>query len=319
MRLTWLADKLRAAGLTVMEVDGWEGRGSDVFDPLGVTWHATAGNRKATAQGEVNVLVNGRPGLDGPISQLLVWRDGTVYVIASGRCNHNKVGWAGPNKGLGNVSLLGIEMANDNKGEPWPDIQLDAARRATAVIMTELKADPLKRLAAHYEHQPYDGRPPGETSTKSDPFGVVMTAERPRVREIMEEGFDMPLNKADAVTLFTSDDTIGAPTWHPDHARGNVKWAAATAIRVGLDETRRTYDAVIALGKVVTPMLTLLMSKDHVDEAKLVADLAPAVAAIVVPAVSLLLADLPSGAEVTPEALESAILGALRQLAPPVA
>lgn len=184
MRLTWLADALRAAGCTVVEVDGWKTRGSDEFDPVGVTWHATAGSRKATAQGEVNVILHGSTSAPPPIAQLMIWRDGTVYVCAAGRCNHNKVGWAGPNKGLGNTRLFGIEMANDNSGEPWPEVQLDAARRATAAVMRRLRADPMKRLAGHYEHQPYKGRPAGETSTKSDPLGVDMAAERKRVADI---------------------------------------------------------------------------------------------------------------------------------------
>lgn len=42
MRLTWLADVLRAAGLPVHEMDGWRTRGIDRFDPIGVVLHHTA-------------------------------------------------------------------------------------------------------------------------------------------------------------------------------------------------------------------------------------------------------------------------------------
>ena len=191
MRLTWLASELRAAGLRVVEVDGWKTRGSESFEPEGVTWHATAGSRTATAAGEVGVLLHGSTSAPPPIAQLMIWRDGAVYVVAAGRCNHNKVGWAGPNRGLGNTKLVGIEMANDNRGEPWPDAQLDAARRATAVILRKLGADPMRRLAGHYEHQPAAGRPAGETSTKTDPAGVVMSDERRHVAALMK-GDDMP-------------------------------------------------------------------------------------------------------------------------------
>lgn len=185
-RLIWLADELRKAGLRVVEVDGWRSRGSTDFLPVGMTWHATAGSRTSTAQGEVNVILNGSTSAPPPIAQLMLYRDGTIYVCAAGRCNHNKVGWAGPNEGLGNTRLLGLEMANDNRGEPWPDVQLDAARRATAAILRRLGADPMRRLAGHYEHQPYATRPPGETSTKSDPAGVDMAQERRRVAAIMQ-------------------------------------------------------------------------------------------------------------------------------------
>jgi hypothetical protein len=216
VRLTWLVDELRAAGLSVVEVGGWRTRGGTEFDPVGVTWHATAGSRTATPQGEVDVILHGSTSAPPPIAQLMIWRDGRVFVCAAGKCFHNKRGWAGPNKGLGNTKLLGIEMANDNKGEPWPAEQLDAARRATAVIMRKLGADPMRRLAAHFEHQPFEGRPPGETSTKTDPFGVDMTEERPRVAALLmkaEENMPSPEEIAKAVWEFDADRaTAGTQT-----------------------------------------------------------------------------------------------------------
>src|SRR6187402_3716492 len=125
-RQTWLADELREAGLEVVEVSGWKSRGSTTFNPVGVTWHATAGSRNSTAEGEVNVILNGSTTAPPPIAQIMLDRDGTAYICAAGRCNHNKTGWGGPNKGLGNTSLFGIEMANDNRGEPFPPVQLEA-------------------------------------------------------------------------------------------------------------------------------------------------------------------------------------------------
>lgn len=214
-RLTWLADELRKAGLRVVEVDGWKTRGSTDFEPEGVTWHATAGSRTSSALGEVGVILHGSETAPPPIAQLMIYRDGVIYVCAAGRCNHNKVGWAGPNKGLGNTRLLGIEMANDNRGEPWPAAQLDAVRRATAVIMARLNADPMRRLAAHYEHQPYPA-PAGETSTKTDPLGVVMAKERPRVAAIME-GDDVSVEEVlDALETARGQAAIAA-------AVGNAK------------------------------------------------------------------------------------------------
>jgi hypothetical protein len=176
-RQTWLADVLRGAGLKVVEVRGWKTRGSESFHPIGVTWHATAGSRQSTAQGEVNVILNGSTSAPPPIAQLMLYRDGTFYVCAAGRCNHNKVGWGGPNEGLGNSDLLGIEMANDNKGEPWSAAQVDAVRRGTAAICKHLGIDPLRRLAAHFEHQP---------GAKTDPFGFKMNAERTRVAALVK-------------------------------------------------------------------------------------------------------------------------------------
>ena len=307
-RLTWLATELRAAGLRVVEVDGWQTRGSTDFDPIGVTWHATAGSRRATAEGEVNVILNGSATAPPPIAQIMLWRDGTLYICASGRCNHNKVGWDGPNKGLGNTKLLGIEMSNDNAGEPWPDVQLDAARRATAVIMRKLGADPMKRLAAHYEHQPYATRPPGETSTKSDPYGVDMTKERPRVAalmtgdemtktEFLELLRDADVRRALCTAVVATDGVITAPADAAPNADGsaNEHWTLAGYVQStrGAAVSARTYSAE------ARTTVAALAAKDLVDENALA---------------DLLAAKLPT---VSRDALQAAIVSALVELAAP--
>lgn len=317
-RLTWLADELREAGLTVVEVDGWKTRGSSSFDPVGMTWHATAGSRKGTALSEVNVILNGSETAPPPIAQLMLWRDGVIYVCAAGRCNHNKVGWAGPNKGLGNTKLLGIEMANDNRGEPWPDVQLDAARRATAAIMRRFGADPMKRLAAHYEHQPAAGKPAGETSTKTDPLGVVMTQERPRVAAIMR-GDDMPLTDADldkiearlrplidAVPKATLDlDTV--PNYGDDAATNpttSVRWAVGRGAiaSVVAYQVRAKVDALAAvLGHVAE---NVVQDDGDLDEIR------AAITAARTGTVADLLAAL-GGASLTAEQVAAALRAAL--------
>lgn len=286
-RLTWLAAELRAAGLRVVEVDGWATRGSADFDPIGVTWHATAGSRTATAQGEVNVILNGSETAPPPIAQIMLWRDGTLYVCAAGRCNHNKVGWDGPNKGLGNTKLLGIEMANDNRGEPWPPAQLDAARQATAVIMRKLGADPMERLAGHYEHQPYATRPPGETSTKSDPLGVDMTAERPRVAALMAGDDDMPLTSADVEKIWETDGIVAAPA-NSSTAGTNPFWAPKSFLTDTASHVRSIY--------ALLQQVAAKVGADPVDEQAIVAGVlaglpASAIAAALPPELARQVAD----------------------------
>ena len=41
-RALWLADTLRAAGLVVHVVDGWQTRGASTFDPTWQVFHHTA-------------------------------------------------------------------------------------------------------------------------------------------------------------------------------------------------------------------------------------------------------------------------------------
>src|SRR5690606_25838951 len=90
----WLADELRAAGLKVVEVDGWKNRGRPAstghFDPKGAsTVHHTGSLTSASnpAAG-LSLLINGRSDLPGPLCQIATAYDGTVYVIAAGRANH---------------------------------------------------------------------------------------------------------------------------------------------------------------------------------------------------------------------------------------
>ena len=163
---------------------------------------------------------------------------------------------------------------------------LGAARRATAAVMRELAADPMRRLAGHYEHQPYVGRPAGETSTKSDPHGVDMVKERPRVAALMK-GDDMPTVK----DVWTTDGIIPAPGapkpgTNPDGTPVNTHWSPSSYVQ-------HTYAAAVAARDAATrafAAVAQLAGKDLVDEAALakavLAGLSPeAIAAAVAAAV----------------------------------
>ena len=137
-RLLWLADELRAWGLDVVEVTGWRDRARPgAFDPVGCLIHHTAAPGPKDAP-SLQVCIDGRRDLPGPLCQLLVARSGKVYVISAGRCNH--AGAGGPLDGVkdGNGQLVGIELENDGIGEPWPANQLAAAQRATAAVLKGL-------------------------------------------------------------------------------------------------------------------------------------------------------------------------------------
>lgn len=209
MRLTWLADVLRDAGLTVHEQSGWKTRGSDLSTIRGITCHATAGSATSTDAGEINVLLNGSPSAPPPIAQLYLSRSGQWWVIASGRCNHNKTGWAGPNKGLGNSNLLGIEAQNDNRNQAWPDAQYQSYVRGVAALVRKLGI-PVAHVAGHKEHQPAAGRPSGETSTKTDPTFDMNRFRADVARVLSGEDDDMPLTPADVKAIMTYNLTPSA-------------------------------------------------------------------------------------------------------------
>lgn len=190
-RLLWLADVLRAAGLRVVELDGWQTRGAAGITPLGQLFHHTASRRGANAP-SLRVVTVGRSDLRGPLCNLLVARDGTIYVVAAGRANHAGYGdwpWTpGEQVEGGNDDSIGWECENDGVGEPWPDAQLDAIERGMAAICRHLghRAD---RVRAHREF----ARPKGR---KIDPTGIDMDAWRRRVDALIEED-DMALTDDD--------------------------------------------------------------------------------------------------------------------------
>lgn len=190
MRLTSLASALRAAGLTVHEHSGWRERGSATWGPIrGITCHHTAGSRTSSDAGELGVLVHGSSSAPPPIAQLYLSRSGEWWVVASGKCFHNLVGWGGPNNGLGNTNLIGIEAQHSGGTEPWTDRQYRSYVTGVAALCRHLDVSP-SRVAGHKEHQP---------GAKSDPT-FNMDRFRTDVRNALE-GDDMPLTEAEKTEL----------------------------------------------------------------------------------------------------------------------
>lgn len=159
-KLTWLAGVLRAAGLKVIEQPGWQSRGhGDMGTVRGVLCHHTAGARKGNAP-SLNICLHGRPDLEGPLSQLVLGRDGTFYVLAAGKCWHAGAGrWRGIT--AGNSEMIGIEAENTGNADdhPWPAVQMDAYERGVAAILDHIGADPIM-AAGHLEYALPVGRKP---------------------------------------------------------------------------------------------------------------------------------------------------------------
>ena len=158
--LIWLQHVLKNAGLKVATVPGWEDRGrSDVGPIAGVICHHTAGPRAGNMP-SLKIITEGRADLPGPLSQLGLGRDGTFYVIASGRCNHAGAGiWNGATNG--NANFIGIEAENTGLANdfPWPAVQLDAYQRGVAAILRHLHIG-AECCAGHREYALPAGRKP---------------------------------------------------------------------------------------------------------------------------------------------------------------
>jgi len=142
---TWLPDLLSEFEVDTVLEPGWDRRGSADFDPKVVVCHHTAVKGSA-----VKVCVEGRPGLPGPLCQIVLTRTGTAVVIAAGRANHaGEGGWAGYS---GNRRALGIEAENDGR-EPWPAAQVEAFHRVSAACLAGIGEDP-SHLCFHREWAP---------------------------------------------------------------------------------------------------------------------------------------------------------------------
>jgi len=152
-KLLWLPDVLKAAGLKVALVEGWEVRGrGDVGQTFGVICHHTA-NARAGNMPTLETLIRGRSDLKGPLAQLGLGRDGTYYVIAAGLANHAGVGrWN--NITAGNTHFIGIEAEHSGRdADPWPAVQMDAYQRGVAAILKEARLDAVS-CAGHKEWAP---------------------------------------------------------------------------------------------------------------------------------------------------------------------
>ena len=174
--LTWLPEVLVGAGLKVAEQPGWRTRGyRDVGTIKGVMCHHTVG----PAQGNMPSLdriTSGLPGLQGPLAQLGLGRDGTFFVVAAGLAPHAGAGmWQGIS--TGNSSFIGIEGENTGRSDdPWPPVQLRAYQRGVAAILKKIGAN-ADMCCGHKEYALPLGR-------KNDP-SFDMTNFRTQVGSIM--------------------------------------------------------------------------------------------------------------------------------------
>lgn len=174
----WLSDVLRGAGLGVAECDGWRTRGRDSSElrPRGIVGHHTAGPEGGGNMPSLNLLIRGRGDLPGPLCNLGLGRDGTFYVVAAGTANHaGKGGWRDIK---GNNMVIGIEAENNGR-QPWPEAQLEAYARGSAVMLRHLGLT----ASSWCRHAEW-------TSRKPDPHGIDGEQFRGRIAGLL--GQDVP-------------------------------------------------------------------------------------------------------------------------------
>lgn len=175
--LTDLADILRRAGLTVVEVDGWKTRGHGVMaSAKGILIHHTAGPATGNFP-SLNVVTYGRSDLPGPLSQLGLARDGTWYVIAAGKAYH--AGSTIDDSVFGNSNAIGIEA--EGTGIPatnighayWPDVQYNSYIKGVKALQAAYGI-PKSRVLGHKEAAVPLGRKP-DPNFSMDEFRAALS------------------------------------------------------------------------------------------------------------------------------------------------
>lgn len=130
----------RETGYPVEEVDGWEKRGhGGMTSCKTIVIHHTAGADNGKDYNSYNTVLNGRPGLEGPLAQLGIGRNtGTIFVFAAGRAWHaGKVLKTDYN----NDNAIGIEIENNGTGEKYGSKTYGAAVALAAELVIEFKLD----------------------------------------------------------------------------------------------------------------------------------------------------------------------------------
>tara|TARA_Y100001938_G_C8101612_1_gene442257 strand:- start:4682 stop:5572 length:891 start_codon:yes stop_codon:yes gene_type:complete len=176
MRSQW-AVALKAAGLNVETIDGWQVRAASAysFEPVGIMLHHTASNAQSGNMPCKKLVLEGRRDLKGPLSQFTVGRDGLIVLNAAGRCHHAGRGMSNrieqlladveppdygqglydaPRAGAyraGNKHFIGFECENDGIGERWSPELVTATVKACAALCVLYGWNPLTRVLMHRE------------------------------------------------------------------------------------------------------------------------------------------------------------------------
>lgn len=217
--LDTLPEFLRSKGLTVAETPGWITNGyagQDLDFIAGVLWHHTATNRSAFVKDDsptLQMCINGRPDLAGPLCNMVFGRTGVVYMVATGVANHAGRGSAaGIATDTGNHSLIGIEMESSGVAPfDWTDDQLRIAPHLGAAIEEWGMQDRPPELRLQLGHMEYSsegkidpaGWPGGMDGLRAS-INAVLAGEEPVGAPVVVQASPVPA-AAPVITAYEPD------------------------------------------------------------------------------------------------------------------
>jgi hypothetical protein len=265
---------LKARGLTVEVVPGWETRSAGSLDAKGAICHWTAGPRGTTGRPSLNIVVNGRPDLQGPLCNVYLDRAGVAVVVAAGRANHAGAGnWRGL---TGNSQLFGTECEAADQDD-FTASQRNAYPKLNAAYC-DLGGFGADMVAGHSEFALPAGR-------KQDINGYPMTAMRAEVAQILANpntpgGFLMALNDDQQAQLFNWMNAVQG-TLGSLNAYLNAGGDGDKVLRDAYNSATQARNAALQLTAMAGQQASAAMSPDQLADAIAKAipdDLADAVA-----------------------------------------
>lgn len=251
--LTSMGNVLRSAGLSVIEMPGWQtaanpNLGGFVEPPSYIMCHHTASNPNTDPNGDLNYI---QFHFGHALASLYLSRTGTFYVIAAGRVATNGAGSSTPWNGgvpddMMNHYAISIEAANTGIGEPWPDIQINSYVTGVAALCTAYNI-PVEHVRAHFEWAP---------TRKIDPAG-----QSPYATGRAKWNMDAFRRDVSAIVMFTPNVPIEPPLSTEEHEMETLDPPYRTDTRnsntpLVAGEVRRI--AVMMGGKAVQINLTVV-------------------------------------------------------------
>lgn len=170
--MTDLLALFRAEGINVRPIGDWKSRvRPGTFAPVGIVVHHTGS--KGTGEQGLDVLVHGRPDLNGPLCNASPRQDGSLDLISAGRANHAGAGSRHVLDDVrrdiaprGRAAVLGLHddltganglyygLEVDNSGGPhddYPPAQVDTTVRACTALIRH-HGWTANRVILHAEH-----------------------------------------------------------------------------------------------------------------------------------------------------------------------
>ena len=196
-------EAFKNAGISFTEEPGWRNRGhGDIREVKFIVLHHTAGGNSDA--GDIRVVRDGRPDLRGPLSQLVLKRNGQPHIIAQGVSWHayGEVNWRGVRAGEQNWWTIGIEGVSNGYND-WTPEQRREYPRVVAALLKDMNL-PSDAWAFHRETQP---------KSKIDPAGF----ERPSFQREVDKWYHGSVKKETAIQeCYNNNKDLGKRTFEEE-------------------------------------------------------------------------------------------------------